>query len=948
MHYRTLLFVLLFSLNLQSVSAENWPFLDVHRMGASDFIKANPAYNGKDVAIIILDTGVDMGVPGLNVLPDGSPKVIDAQDFSGEGDVPIYEAESGTENGQEFLTNQDDIKVFGITSLELSSVDSNYYLGFLDEERFKNTVLPDINNSGKSNDRFAVLVFKADQGWVAYVDLDADGNVDDEKPFRNYKDELHAFQFRGRNAESDRNLATFALNIFPEEKRVNFHYDGSSHGTHVAGLAAGYKINDQDGLNGIAPGAKIVSLKIGDCRLSGGATTTGSMQRAYDYGIEFAKEFDGPVVFNMSFGIGSEIEGQSLMDYAIDQMLTENENLFFCTSAGNEGPGISTVGLPAAAKRILTVGAMNPKETANQLYGAHLTTDKIFVFSSRGGELNKPDILAPGGASSTVPPFSGRDVKWGTSMASPQAAGAVALVMSAAHQNGIEINGAILKKALKNAADPLPGYAHLEQGNGVINIRRAFKFYKKMIEQDEQSQVLDYDINTVSPVYPNEDGRAAYWRFGTYAPDKNHKQQFYINPVFAEKINADSRHNFYRAYNLKSTANWLKLNKKTTYIKGEGPAIVDVYYDKSKMHQPGLYNAKIIACRKDGLNGGSKAINVEFELIATVVVPIVFNENNGYKWNSDPVKIKPGNVERFFFDVPAKASSATITMRSSVGQSGKVSGYLFDPAGRESHYTRFNPELQTSRTILLDKDDLEQGTWEFDLYTDFRAEQHSTVQLSISFSGLEIEPASITSVQIENGADPEGIFTVLNNYNELADCKISGEINGLQRRRHIVDSRDKYEYFFTVSKDITQVQFEIEMDAEVYNLFTDFAINIKDFSGKVLKGDGLSYRKKKLSFRAPESGEYILEFIPGFAAIEPSEWDLMLTETFEYRNKIAISGVQTEFYPRVKKEADFTVEGQLPVAPDGFYLFGEIWLDTAGAYKSRTVVPLKLHTGFNE
>ncbi len=74
----------------------------------------------------------------------------------------------------------------------------------------------------------------------------------------------------------------------------------------------------------------------------------------------------------------------------------------------------------------------------------------------------------------------------------------------------------------------------------------------------------------------------------------------------------------------------------------------------------------------------------------------------------------------------------------------------------------------------------------------------------------------------------------------------------------------------------------------------------------------------------------------------------MLTETFKYKNKIAITGGSSEFYPRVKKEADFTIEGQLPVAPDGFYLSGEIWLDTAGAYKSRTVVPLKLHTGFNE
>ena len=948
MYYLSLLFFLLLNINLQADIIEDFPFLDVKRMGASDFIKANPKFNGKDVAIIILDTGVDMGVPGLNALPDGSAKVIDAQDFSGEGNVPIFEAKSGTENDQKYLTNQDDIKIFGFEKLKHTPKDSIYYLGFLDEERFKNTVLPDINNNGKTDDRFAVLVFQAEKDWLAYVDLDADENLDDEIPIRNYKDGLQAFQFRGRNSASDRNLATFALNIFPEEKEVIFHYDGSSHGTHVAGLAAGYKINGQNGLNGIAPGAKVVSLKIGDCRLSGGATTTGSMQQAYEYGIEFAKSFDGPVVFNMSFGIGSEIEGRSVMDFIIDDMLTENENLFFCTSAGNEGPGISSIGLPASAKRILTVGAMNPKETANQLYGANLNSDKIFVFSSRGGELNKPDILAPGGASSTVPPFSSGDVKWGTSMASPQAAGAVALMMSAAHQQGLDINGALLKKAIKNAADLLTGYDHLEQGSGVINIPRAFSFYKKMIEKKEQETLLDYDINTISPVYDDENGGAAYWRFGSYIPDKNHKQRFYINPVFAKKSDADARHNFYRGYNLKSSANWLKLNKKNAYIKGEGPGIVDVYYDKSQMKRPGLYNGKITAFRKDRLGGSLKAINKEFELMATIVVPIEFSEANSYKWDSGTVKIKPGNVQRFFFDVPLKASSATITVRNLQGQAAKVRCYLFDPAGRESKYTRFDSELQTSRSILLTTKDLKTGTWEFDLYTDFRAEQSSHIQLSISFAGLDIEPAAIEQVTIENGIKPEGRFTVLNNFNELADCNISGEISGIQRRRHISDSRDHYEYFFTVGDEIEQVQFNVEMDAQVYNLFTDFAINIKDFYGKIIKGDGLSYRNKKIIFRAPKSGEYSLEFIPGFAAKEPTEWDLMLTETFKYKNKIAITGGSSEFYPRVKKEADFTIEGQLPVAPDGFYLSGEIWLDTAGAYKSRTVVPLKLHTGFNE
>jgi subtilisin family serine protease len=44
--------------------------------------------------------------------------------------------------------------------------------------------------------------------------------------------------------------------------------DCGSHGTHVAGITSAYFENNKD-LNGVAPGAKIVGIKIGDNRLNG-------------------------------------------------------------------------------------------------------------------------------------------------------------------------------------------------------------------------------------------------------------------------------------------------------------------------------------------------------------------------------------------------------------------------------------------------------------------------------------------------------------------------------------------------------------------------------------------------------------------------------------------------------------------------------------------------------
>ena len=130
-------------------------------------------------------------------------------------------------------------------------------------------------------------------------------------------------------------------------------------------------------------------------------------------------------VANMSLGIDGCSNGTDSQSQLVNQVV--EAGVVMVVSAGNEGPGRCTIGIPAAAERAITVGAMADVDENGFA---------LISFSSRGPTADgriKPDIASPGvtimaasgGTTSSYKSLSG------TSMASPFTAGAAALILHA-------------------------------------------------------------------------------------------------------------------------------------------------------------------------------------------------------------------------------------------------------------------------------------------------------------------------------------------------------------------------------------------------------------------------------------------------------------------------------------------------------------------------------------
>jgi hypothetical protein len=251
---------------------------------------------------------------------------------------------------------------------------------------------------------------------------------------------------------------------------VSLGFDANGHGTHVAGVAAAFGAH-RGGMNGVAPGARLLVLKALD---AAGDGYWSDIAEAMTYAAE-----QGAHIVLLSLA-GGHAPGSLVGETQLMRRLTEQHGTVFVVAAGNQGPGLGSFNAPGDPQLSLAVGAYMSPAMWRVQYGYDVPAEGVWHFSASGpgpdGSLG-PATLAPGSAVAPVPHWlsvSGYARFEGTSQAVPHLGGLLSLVMERARAEGVGITPRALGRAVEEGSRLLPAVPAVRQGHGLAEVPRVW------------------------------------------------------------------------------------------------------------------------------------------------------------------------------------------------------------------------------------------------------------------------------------------------------------------------------------------------------------------------------------------------------------------------------------------------------------------------------------------
>jgi hypothetical protein len=263
----------------------------------------------------------------------------------------------------------------------------------------------------------------------------------------------------------------------------NLHnLDANGHGTFMAGIIAGRGsdadpgsyVGDQTNFLGVAPDARIVSVKVG---ASDGTVDVSQVIAAIDWVVQHRNDNGLNIrVLNLSYGTDSaqpyEVDP---LAYAVEQAW--KAGIFVVAATGNAGYQFKTGTLadPAYDPKIFAVGATDPQGTMSP------ADDTVASFSSTGSNGRYVDVVNPGShLVSLRVPGSYIDQTFGSSgyvndrlfrgSGTSEAAAFTSGEAALAIQQRPDITPGQLKKLFLSSGRSLSSFSSSQQGQGEVDM----------------------------------------------------------------------------------------------------------------------------------------------------------------------------------------------------------------------------------------------------------------------------------------------------------------------------------------------------------------------------------------------------------------------------------------------------------------------------------------------
>ena len=657
------------------------------KIGAPQFVRAHPRFDGRGVRIAILDTLADWGAPGLQTTSTGGRKITKKYDPVGGDDYRI-----ATEQVVEVARHQ--FTVAGRTyELPANPGTKTVRFGLIQEST--GALLSDLNLDGDTSDAYPTAVIDTGRhGVVAFVDTDQDGSFVDEKRLSDWNSS-HSTATFGHDDPSTRNVVEvrqFGLNQC-QTSGTGACQQSAQHrgdrwnvvlGTATSDAAATAAGNDMPiagrHVDGVAAGAELWYVNpFGPSRPIWGST----FATALIFAARLAPDvIDLPTTLSTFFFPGQDDVLSGLVDNVVD-----GYRIPVVTSAsGQPGLGLVTTA-PQASRKGLVVGAYIAPETYAALFGKPgVGGERLWAFSGAGHGIHGrtarplPDVLAPsptlasrplwlrpsGAIAGHLPVGYGAGPQWG--LASAQASGVLALLISAARAERLPYSPHALARAVELGARPLRGdepYTRVQAGHGLVQVERAWWWLQRLVRHDGAA---DRGLAaTATADVPSGAGQSIYQR-GTV---RDH-----------EVVSLASTDTRARTYRLSADQPWVRFDREHLDVPGAIGATTTTTFrveiDPSVRQQAGVHAATVT------LDDPSTVDPADYDMPITIVTPLRFDAaagNRVHVTGAGATGIPAEATREIYVDIPAGTQQLLFEHRLPVGQAISVDYFYPSPSG---------------------------------------------------------------------------------------------------------------------------------------------------------------------------------------------------------------------------------------------------------------------------